>query len=326
LAMGSALMIVAGVVGTIDILWFLPLPDRHPSTPNPEARLLSTLVTPLRDRRLWPYLAFFFVFHLAIGYVPAYVTLYLIDEVGFSTAGVNALMFSIPPVLSMLAMPFWGRFLDRHGKKPTLLVAGWIITFGAIGWLLMAPDRWVWPYLIVLAAVMGWPAINLAMFNCMMELSETKRPRRSDAVRRADGREADKPSGASYLAACSLATALGGGLSGLFGAAVAAGLYDLRVEIGWLNTTLTYHGVLLIISMALRVTALGFVTRFDEPEAKSATQALRYTSGEVYTNLRGWAVIPSRYARRSARGVKLQVITTRRRLSGKTAGRRDRAA
>ncbi|MEM6333187.1 MAG: MFS transporter [Planctomycetota bacterium] len=326
LAMGSGLMIAAGVAGTIDILWFLPVPDRHPSTPNPEARLLGTLVTPLRDRRLWPYLAFFFVFHLAIGYMPAYVTLYLIDEVGFTTAGVNALMFSIPPVLSVMAMPFWGRFLDRHGKKPTLLVAGWIITLGGVGWLLMTPDRWVWPYLIVLTAVVGWPAVNLAMFNFMIELSETKRPRKSDAARRADGRELDKPSGASYLAVCSLATALGGGLSGLLGAGIAAGLYSLRFELSWLHMTLTYHGVLMLLSVALRVVALCFVMRFDEPDSKTATQALRYTTGSVYTSLRGWTVIPGRYARRSTRGVKLQVVTTRRRWNGKASGRDDRAA
>ncbi|MEM9253467.1 MAG: MFS transporter [Planctomycetota bacterium] len=326
LVMGSGLMIAAGVVGAIDICWFLPMPDRHATTANPDARLLGTLAEPLRDRRLWPYLGFFLVFNLSIGYVPTYVALYLIDECGFTTAGVNTLMFSIPPIMTMLAMPFWGRFIDRHGKKPTMMIAGWVICVGGGGWLFMTPERWLLPYAVMMAVVMAWAAVQLAMVNFMLDLGQTSRPRRSDAARAADGRSTEQFGGAPYLAVCSLAGALGGGLSGVFGAAIAGWLHDLRLEVSWIGITLTYHGVLLIISMALRGVSILFVSGFHEPEANSATAALRYTSSAAYASLRDLTVIPGRYARRSVRGIRLQVISTRRTLVGRGSGRSRRAA
>ncbi|MEM1208055.1 MAG: MFS transporter [Planctomycetota bacterium] len=326
LLMGSALIVAAGIAGAIDIACFLPMPDHHADIMNPDARLFGTLAKPLRDRRLWPYLGFFFVFNLAIGYVPTYVTLYLIDECGFTTAGVNALMFSIPPIMTMIAIPFWGRFIDSHGKKPTMMIAGWVISVGGIGWLFMTPDRWLLPYAIVLVVVMAWAAVQLAMINFMIDLGETSRPRRSDAARAADGRAGEAPGGASYLAACSLAVALGGGLSGVFGAAIAGWLHDVRLELTWIDLTITYHGVLLVISMALRGVAVLFVSRFHEPEARSATQALRLTSTAAYTSVRDLAIVPGRYARRSVRGLRLQVIGKRRTLAGRSKGDPRKAA
>lgn len=308
-AVASGLLLIAGVLGTLDILTFLRVPDHEPPRTKPNSSLWRTLGEPLADRRLHPFLAFSFFFALATGFVPGYVVLYLVEECGFSNKFVNFLMFGIPPILGVCVAPFWGRLLDRVGKKPTLLIAGWCVVFGGGGWLWVSSESWVPGYLMVLAVVMAWPGVHLAIQNFLFDLS-------SDGSSAAQGGRrggvATRKGGASYVAVCSIATALGGGLSGLLGGTVAVWLEGFRWLVPVAGITLTYHGVLILTSIGIRAVAMGFVFLLHEPEAKPTTHALRYMTGSIYTNLRDITLTPRRVARRSLRWAKYNMATTRR--------------
>jgi MFS family permease len=236
----SGMFGLAGILGMVDILLFLRVPDPKPVHHHPTLSLRELVRQPLANPSFRVFLCYSALMTFATGFVGQFVWLYVFDEVGMSNLRANLLLITVPTLVSMGVYPFWGRLVDRFGSKPALLLAGLIVINGASSWILVTRTSWVPGYLLVLTAVLAWPGMELAGFNLLLRLADSgNRTRASSAV----------------VAINSLAVAIAGTLSGLFGGLVAEWLGPhWRVTVlGW---PVTFHGVLFLASGVLRALAL----------------------------------------------------------------------
>jgi hypothetical protein len=107
--------------------------------------------------------------------------------------------------------------------------------------------------------------------------------------------------GTAHVAVNAIAIAIGGLLSGLLAGAIAAQLQGWSWVLPGLGIVLTYHGVLFVISSALRTAALLFALKLEEPAAAGTRDAFRYVSGSIYGNVRQAVLLPTRIVGRAAR-------------------------
>jgi MFS family permease len=188
----------------------------------------------------------------------------------------------MPLVVLFFSYPLWGRVIDRFGRKPVLLIAGLFIAHGGATWILVTPTAWIWGYIGVIIAAAAWPGIELANFNLLLGMSESA------------GRQAT-----AYVAINSLVGAIAGIASGLFGGYVAHRLGTWEgTLLGW---TITYHGVLFLISGALRLLALLWLIHLHDPGASTTRTALRYMGTNFYSNLQQAVFMPGRLILRLSR-------------------------
>lgn len=274
----SILFAVAGGVGMVDILLFLRVPDPKPLHHHPSLTLRQLVTQPLRNPAFRIFLGYSAMMTLATGFVGQFVWLYIFDEVGMSNFRGNLLLVTVPTLVTMLVYPFWGRLVDRFGSKPVLLLAGIIVINGANTWIFVTRSSWIPGYIAVLTAVVAWPGMELAGFNLLLRLADSgNRTRASSAV----------------VAINSLAVAIAGTLSGLFGGLVAEWLGPhWRVTIlGW---PVTSHGVLFLVSAVLRAASLVFVLFLKERKRVATRDALHYMMTDAFSNLQQATLLPVR--------------------------------
>ncbi|MEL7087401.1 MAG: MFS transporter, partial [Planctomycetota bacterium] len=239
LTVASLIIGIAGLVGTVDILCFFRVKDPKPSRGHRDTKLGSLLVTPLKDRNFRRYLAYNFTLMLGLGFLGQYVWLFVFDGAGVSALQANLMLVAVPMLIRAAAYPVWGRLVDRLGKKPVMLIAGGMFVFGPVGWFLVTPEL-IWPgYLLTCLSPLAWPGLEIANFNFVLDLAETRKGQRG---------------GTAYVAVNSIVVGVGGALSGLLGGVIAASIPDFHVEwvidVPWLlgfeggdAVVVTYHGV-----------------------------------------------------------------------------------
>ena len=302
LVVTSLLIGLAGLLGLLDILMFFWVRDPRPTRGDVDSRWGQMLRTPLKDRNFRRYLIYNFTLMLALGFLGQYVWLFVLDQAKVSFLQANLMLIAVPLVLRSLAYPFWGRVVDRIGKKPVILISGGLFVLGPMGWLFVTPEL-VWPgYALTMLSPLVFPGIEIANFNFMLDLAETRKGQRG---------------GSAYVAINSIVVGLGGMASGLLGSAVAAGIPQFHWEgtvdwpwLAWVGmevgaggavVVVTYHGVLFMLSMALRVAALVWATTLVEPRAAGTREALQYVSSSLYSNLRQGLLMPTRVVGNAAR-------------------------
>lgn len=318
----SVVLGVAGILGTLDILCFIFVSDPSPSRGERDTAFGRMLLTPLKDSNFRRYLAYNFTLMLGLGFLGQYVWLFVFDGAGVSALQANLMLIAVPLVLRAIAYPLWGRLVDRLGKKPVMLISGGMFVFGPVGWLLVTPEL-IWPgYLVTLISPLSYPGLEIANFNFMLGLAETKKGQRG---------------GSAYVAVNSIVVGVGGAISGVMGAVIARAIPEFHMEwvMGWpwewwggsaapagatdappspdadtaLLTTggggavvvVTYHGVLFLISIAFRVAALVWATTLHEPRATGTREALRYMTASLYSNVRQGVLMPTRVVGRAGR-------------------------
>jgi len=264
----SATFAAASLLGVADFLWLLPIPDVG-HRPDPQITLAKLFREPLADRSFRCYLAFNATRMLSLGYLGQYVYLYVSNELGMSSQMTNMMVLVVPTLISLLAMGVWGKLVDRLGCKPVLVIGTFGVIHGAVAWILVTPEEPWLGYVAVLASVVAWTGVDAASFNLMLRLSASHGGRRQ---------------GSAYLALNSVAIAAAGALSGVLGGTV-AGWLGRDWHGALLGLPLTYHGVLFIISSALRVLALPWVFLLHEPGASRPTAVVQYVLDAVQDRL-----------------------------------------
>lgn len=276
----SSLFAFAGVCGIVDILLFLKVPDTARATHRPSLTFGDLIRAPLADRNFRRFLGYSFTMTFATGFVGQFVWLYLFDVVGASNVWANLLLISVPLLIGMATYPFWGRIVDRFGSKPALIAAGILVINGATFWMFITRDNWLPGYILVLTSTAAWAGMDIASFNLLLRMTEIRSGKRS--------------SDSAVIALNSVAVAIAGTLSGLFGGSVAEWLGS-----GWSATVfgwpLTYHAVLFLCSAVLRTAAVAWIFTLKEPQGKVATRvALRYMAADAYSNLLQATFFPAR--------------------------------
>lgn len=297
LTVASLILGIAGLAGTLDILCFFRVKDPKPSRGDRNTNLGALLSGPLKDRNFRRYLAYNFTLMLGLGFLGQYVWLFVFDGAGVSALQANLMLVAVPMLIRAAAYPVWGRLVDRLGKKPVMLIAGSMFVFGPLGWLLVTPEL-IWPgYLVTCISPLAWPGLEIANFNFMLDLAETRK---------------GKSGGTAYVAVNSIVVGVGGAISGLIGGVIAGAIPDFRVEwvidVPWMMgfeagaaVVITYHGVLFFVSIGFRVGALIWASTLHEPRAAGTREALRYVTASLYSNVRQGMLMPTRVVGRASR-------------------------
>lgn len=283
----TGLLAVAGVVGVIDILHFQYLPDPVHPAKGPAPKIIEVIGEPLRNRDFRWYLAFRFTLVFGTGYISQYIWLYVLKVLRFDDLLASTLLVAIPLLMYALFQKPWGRLADRFGKKPVLAISAFIIVNGSWGWIFIGHGSTplnVLGYAIAITAMLAWPGVELASFNVLLGLTGTREGRRS---------------GAAYVALNGLAVAAGGLCSGLFAAKFSAWLGGWRGVLPLVGVPITYHGLLFIISGALRAIAACFALKIHEPRATATRDVVQFISNSLYTNARDATLLPTRLATRA---------------------------
>lgn len=274
----SIALAVAALCGMADILFHKTVPPVQRSRVQ-HVSFRELIGRPLRDRDFRKFLAFNFTLTFAIGYVGQFIWLYLFDVVEMTNLQANVMLIAVPLIASMLTFPIWGRLVDRLGCRPVLLIAGIFIVHGGASWVFVTKESWWLGYLGALLASMAWPGVELANLNMLLRISQARD-------------DLHGHHGSSFIAMHSLVVAVGGTCSGLFGGAVAQALEDWRGS--FFDWPLTYHGLLLLISAAMRAVSLVWLIGMHEPRAYTTRAALRYMATNIYSNVQQAALIPVR--------------------------------
>lgn len=276
---GTLMAMLAGsaVLGTIDFLILAPLPDPKPGPMNRSLRMSEVLRGPLRNPNFRRYLGFSATFTFAVGYVGQYVWLFIFDVVKYSNSKANILLVSVPLVVAMVCLPLWGRAVDRFGRRPVMILSGLCLLHGAAGWILLAgPTAWL-GVVLALSAMAAWPGIDLGSMNLLFGLSNVPELKRQDSA---------------YVAVNSVVTALAGIASGAFGGLMAKWLAGWETVI--LGTTLTYHGILFLISGVFRLLSLLWLAKLDDPGSSSVRATARAMVEAAVHALREGIAAPKR--------------------------------
>ncbi len=277
----SVMLAVAAVLGIVDILYFVGIPDHEVQRHDRAYGLRELFLQPLKNRSFRFCLAFTACLTFSTGFMGQFAWLYVFDVVKASNMQANLLLIAFPLVIGLMSLPFWGRMVDRLGRKPVLIIAGISVIPGALAWVFVAEGHWFPGYFGIMLAGFAWPGVELGYVNILLGLMERGR---------------GKIRNTAYVAINSVVVASAGTLSGLFGGLLARELRDWHGSL--LGVALTYHGVLFLISTVIRTLGLLFLRGIEEPRSFSARDAFRYMAGTMYSNLQNTLVAPVRLAGR----------------------------
>lgn len=142
----GAVYLVAGVLGTVDILLHIPIPEPEHDPPSPFT--LRRFFEPLRNpafRRFCIVMGFSLTaFHISNPFLAAYLT--RPGGIGVSNIWVGV-MGTVSQGIWILVIPYWGIIMDRLGKKPVVVIG----SLGTAGWLAIlaaSPGHYAAPILI----------------------------------------------------------------------------------------------------------------------------------------------------------------------------------
>ncbi len=276
----SVLLAVAAIPGIIDILYFVPVPDRQVHARNLDFGIRNLLREPLANRSFRWYLLFTAMLTFSVGFTGQFVWLYVFDVVKISNLMANLLLIAFPQMVALISMPFWGRMIDRLGRKPVAILAGAGMVHGSVIWIFVGEGHLFPGYTGVLLAAFAWPGLELASYNILLGLVE---------------RKADTAKNTAYVAINSVVVAGAGFASGVSGGILAHHMKNWHGE--WFGLPVTYHGVLFLTASLLRVVGVVAITRIEEPGAFSTREAFRYMASAMYSNLQGMLLMPVRLAR-----------------------------
>jgi len=277
----SLLLIASGVLGVLDIQCFHPIDDdAEPARSYTHHHaLLARLRQTMRNRMLWLFLAFMLIFHLGIGFLPAYVYLFVRVELGMSMTMFNVLVAVFPLLITIAALRFWGRIIDRVGQRKVLAVSSMLTVLGPSGWLLCTREVF-WPgYVMTLVSPFAFAGLMLAVSNMTMAMTSAR-----DSV--ADGQRAEHASTIN-AALVSIAAAIGAVLSGVMGGAIAELYAGFRLELDTVGIVLTYHGLLFMVSMGLRFIAALFAMAMVARHEPRLRDAVKQQVGDLRARFNG---------------------------------------
>lgn len=277
----SLLLAVAAVCGIADILFFVRIPDFGGHEKNQHYGWKQLFVEPLRNRSFRRYLGFTAMLTFSVGYIGQFSWLYAFDVANMSNIRANFLLMTCPMLVAMFAVPFWGRMIDRLGRKPVAMIATTFVIHGGILWVVIREGSVMPAYLGILVAAFAWPGVELASYNILLGLVRQEK---------GGGRNT------AYVALNSVVVATAGTLSGLFGGLLAGWLKDWRGD--FLGLPMTYHCILFLMSMFFRIFALLSLRGIEDPRAFTARQAISYMAADMYSNVQNTLMLPVRLAGR----------------------------
>ncbi|GAB1482324.1 MFS transporter [Treponema sp.] len=155
------------IIGMVSTYFFSKVPDLGEAI-SPHRRPFNDLI---RGFLGYPaflfFLLFTFIWNFALQISGPFFNVYLMRELGASPAMVG-LAATSGNLAQAIALPFWGRRVDKRGELNVLLITGFLIPLLPLSWV-FATEAWH-PFLINTAGGFLWAGFNLANFNFLLRM------------------------------------------------------------------------------------------------------------------------------------------------------------
>lgn len=96
--------------------------------------------------------------------------LYALNDLGASPAMFTT-FFLTSSIAGAVFLPFWGRFIDRRGATPVILITLTVWRLSDIGWIFMTPDTLYWMYAVWFSGGAMGLGYALAIFTLLLKLT-----------------------------------------------------------------------------------------------------------------------------------------------------------
>jgi MFS family permease len=276
----------AAIFGLADIAMFQPVREPY-REPAPRAPVLKLLSQPLRDRQFLLLAGFVGTMTFAVSFMGQFVTLYMIERLKIGASQTQAMLLIAPLVAQLLVFGFWGKVVDRMGKRPALALAGLGLVPVGLGWCFVSPHNPWLGYVLSAAGAALWAGVEVANLNIMLQFSTS------------DEAHPHRKGGSNYVAMNSVIINVAGCLGGLASGVIAQSLrgWEWHHQLPLLQS-FTFYEVLFILSGVLRLMAVvAFLPLIHEPTARRTRETFVYISANIYNNLISAALQPLRFAR-----------------------------
>lgn len=258
--------ILAGifVVGTALSLWGLRILGRQPERPKqpdhrPSAEILLEPFSNPWFRRL---LLFGAWWGLTTGIGAGFWLPFMLKNLGMSALEV-VLYGTLSSISMMLALPWWGRMIDRYGNGA---VMKFCVILGGVNpavWLLLSRDSYWLIWIEALSSGVMWGASNLIATNFMLSLAPRKKVQAYSAV---------------YASVSGVAMMTSTMLSGVF--------FPDPVALSWI--TLQAEQVLFALTAVARLTTLIPLHFVRERRSVPLRLAMAQTMQRILYRMRFW--------------------------------------
>ncbi|MGL1893843.1 MAG: MFS transporter [Spirochaetaceae bacterium] len=171
------LYLIAGVGGTLDILFHSFIPEPAPAE---SSRGISSkkFFEPVKDPVFLRFCILIGIYLMSINIAAPYLAPYTTnkDQIGAPNIWLG-IMVVISQSIWVLVVPFWGMIMDKMGKKPVVIIGG-LSSFAWIGYLFLTPENYsiVLPIIAVIAGILApgfWEGISQMMLSLTKEENRT---------------------------------------------------------------------------------------------------------------------------------------------------------
>lgn len=308
------ILAIGSVFGVTDPMLFHRIREVLPPAYNRnDVPILRLLVEPFKNRLFRYYVVYWTAFTFTMTVAAWYWWLCAIELLGFSKLAINILFLVVVPLTGIVSSGWWGKAIDRFGRKPILVIAGAGSVINIIPWLIASPNLpnsaslvtaingvagvvgslaghgdWTWvdihtpttSYMICLGAtIVGGVAgtgIGLAQTSIVLGFSDGQ------------GRS-------TYIAVASILSSVGGIFGGLFGGYLAKLLEHLHGDpIRWGPLLWNNWHVLFAIVVATRALTLLLLWRMPDPGATMTRDVLRVVRSNISNNVMSVLFYPLR--------------------------------
>jgi MFS family permease len=257
------------LAGIVDIVLFWNIPE--PKMARHETQRLRQILDPFLDADFRRFIFFWAYWAFTATFAFIFFRLYMLEYVGWSVAEIN-LLFGFHALGGTLFAARIGRWVDRVGCRPVIVLFTLLKSVVVIGIFLMRPGYTILPLIpIFIFDNFLNTGIFVAQNNYMLKHS----PRRGRPM---------------YVAAVMATSGLVGGLAAMLSGRVLESVAHLGKEPAvWLGLTWTHFHVVFAISIVFRWFAILVAWRIREPKAKEPGDLLIET---VVPTLVHWFTLP----------------------------------
>jgi MFS family permease len=268
----SAIFLIAGVAGVVDIALFWWVPHARP-VHSQKRSMLSSLTMPLHDRQFMLFCGFVGMLMFAMAPMGQFVTLYLDQHLKVNAMMIQLMLLVVPLVAQLVIVPIWGRMADRFGRRPLMAISSLGLVPVGLGWCLMNSGAIWLGFVLSAAGAMLWAAVEIANLDLILDLSGSSG---TDGIVR----------GPAYTAVNAVVLNISACIGGIGAGLLMDATRDIRFDVGIESLgTFGNFELLFLISALVRLLAVSvFLPLTREPTPHSTFDVIRITTGNIYSN------------------------------------------
>jgi len=165
----AAIFVFAGIVGLVGLTILAKQPDRKRSQQQ-SIPLRQKFGEPFRDKNFRLLMAFGIWWMLATGVGSAFWGPFMLKNLGLSMFRLQ-LYGSLHMVSSLLSYSFWGKFIDRWGNKPAMVICVVLGGLNPMLWLFMTPQNYSLLWIEGLFSGFMWAGNGVATTNFVLAIA-----------------------------------------------------------------------------------------------------------------------------------------------------------